>query len=198
MNGVSPRAEARERVLRAAVKTLATEGYAATTARSVARSGGFAPGVIYYHFEDLEDLLIAAAEYTSQGRLARYRQELTTAPDATQLVKRLRRLHTEDVAAGHFAAVQELAAAASSSPRLAAHIRAQIEPWHDFAEQLLRDLLARTPFAEVVPVREAATAAVALLLGMEMLSHLDADRMRPESFFQAAEHAAALIDAMSR
>ena len=43
------RAEAKERILRATVETLAGEGYAGTTARAIALRGGFAPGVIYYH-----------------------------------------------------------------------------------------------------------------------------------------------------
>ncbi|MBA3488891.1 MAG: TetR family transcriptional regulator, partial [Longispora sp.] len=42
------RDETRERILGAAVRTLADKGYAGTTARSIATVGGFAPGVIYY------------------------------------------------------------------------------------------------------------------------------------------------------
>jgi len=194
---VPPRMETRERVLRAAVRTLATEGYAATTARSVARSGGFAPGVIYYHFEDLEDLLQAAAQYTSERRLDRYRAELATATTATELLTQLRRLHAEDMAEGHIAAIQELVAAASSSPRLAERVREQIEPWHEFAEQILRGLISQTPLADVIPVREAAAAAVALVLGMELLSHLNAEQMQPEASFRAAEQVAAFFDALN-
>jgi AcrR family transcriptional regulator len=44
---VARRGETREKILRATVRTLATEGFGGTTARSIARTGGFAPGVIY-------------------------------------------------------------------------------------------------------------------------------------------------------
>ncbi|MCW2859508.1 MAG: regulatory protein TetR [Actinoallomurus sp.] len=194
---MAARTESRDRIVRATVQTLATEGYAATTARSVARTGGFAPGVIYYHFDDLEDLLVAAAQYTGESRLARYREELSDVTSATELLERLERLHTEDVADGYMAAVQELTAASSSSPKLAAGIRTQIEPWQNFAEQIAARFVARTPFAALVPIPELARAAIALFLGMEMLSHLDTDGARSDAFFTSAKQAAALFDVMA-
>jgi AcrR family transcriptional regulator len=194
---VAARTESRDRIVRAAIQTLASEGYAATTARSVARTGGFAPGVIYYHFDDLEDLLVAAAHYTGETRLARYREELSDVTSAAELLERLERLHAEDVADGHMAAVQELTAASSSSAKLAAGIRAQIEPWQDFAEQIAGRFVTQTPFAELIPIPELARAAVALFLGMEMLSHLDTDRARSDAFFASARQAAALFDLMA-
>lgn len=194
---MAARTESRDRIVRATVRTLATEGYAATTARSVARTGGFAPGVIYYHFDDLEDLLVAAAQYTGETRLARYREELGEVTSASELLERLERLHAEDVADGHIAAVQELTAASSSSPKIAAGIRTQIEPWQEFAEQIASGFVARTPFAALVPIPDLARAAIALFLGMEMLSHLDIDRARSDAFFTSAKQAAALFDLMA-
>jgi AcrR family transcriptional regulator len=52
----SGRSQTREKVLDATVATLAAQGFSRTTARAVAAAGGFAPGVIYYHFESLDDL----------------------------------------------------------------------------------------------------------------------------------------------
>src|SRR5688572_20719236 len=112
------RVEARERILRAAMRTLADLGFARTTARAIADTGGFAPGVIYYHFADLDDLFAATVEFTSQARLTRYRAETEGVTSAAELITRLRGLFTEDRAEGHIAAVQELVAAAASSPRL--------------------------------------------------------------------------------
>jgi AcrR family transcriptional regulator len=110
------RADSRERILRAAVRTLAAEGYAHTTARAIAHTGGFAPGVIYYHFTDLDDLFAAAAQFTSRARLSRYREQTQGVTSAVELVRRLRRLHAEDRAEGHIAAVQQLFAAATTGP----------------------------------------------------------------------------------
>ncbi len=190
------RVEARERILRAATKTLAELGFARTTARAIADTGGFAPGVIYYHFADLDDLFAATVEFTSQARLARYRAETDGLTSAAELITRLRALFAEDRAEGHVAAVQELVAAAASSPRLAEQVRAAVEIWRSFAETLIGRFVASTPFAGLVPVSELATAAVAGYLGLEMLSHLHADPTPHEALFDAAHNFAAILDSL--
>lgn len=208
------RADSRERILRATVHTLAAEGYAHTTARAIAHTGGFAPGVIYYHFTGLDDLFAAAAQFTSRARLSRYRAQIEGVTSAVELVRRLRRLHAEDRAEGHIAAVQQLFAAAASPPaaapppaappaaaaqsRLVAQIREEAAGWRAFAETVIRDMLASTPFAAVIPVRELATAAVATYLGLELLPHLGDGDTGPDALFSAAEQAASLVDAFRR
>ena len=193
---MAERAATRERILQAALRTLATEGFAGTSARAIARTGAFAPGVIYYHFEDLNDLLLAALEYTSGKRLQRYRAEVEAATSAADLLRRLRALYAEDVGEGHTSAVQELFAGASSSPRLADGILAQVQPWVEFAEASVRRLLAGTPLEQVLPPHEVARAVVAVYLGLETLSHLDRDHAKVDALFSAVEPAAGLLDAM--
>jgi AcrR family transcriptional regulator len=193
---VSPRTETRERVVRAALRTLAGDGFAATSARAIARRGGFAPGVIYYHFDDLEHLLLATLEWTSDLRLARYREELAGVTSAAELLRRLRSLYAEDLAEGHVAAVQELVAGASSSPRLGPAIVERLRPWLELTEEVARRFLAGTPLEAVVPAPELALAVVALYLGLETLTHLDRDRSGTGSLFAAAVPGAALFDSL--
>src|SRR6185369_1351527 len=156
---------------------------------------GFAPGVIYYHFEDLDDLFLAAMRYTSDGRMRRYVELTATAADPASMLRALRELYEEDVATGHIAAVQELAVGAASSARLAAGVRAEIARWEDYAEELLVRLTAGTPFEGLVPARAVATAVMAFYLGLEMITHLDGDRARGAAVFAAAEPLAALLGA---
>jgi AcrR family transcriptional regulator len=190
------KAAARERILRAAIDTLAKQGFAAATARAIAVTGGFAPGVIYYHFDDLDDLFLAAMRYTSDRRMVRYREVTATAADPAAMLAALRELYAEDVATGHIAAVQELVVGAASAARLAEGVRAEIARWEDWAEALLRRLTAGTPLEDLIPARAAATAVMAFYLGLEMLTHLDGDRSRGESLFAAAEPLAALLAAL--
>jgi len=194
----SGRSQTREKVLEAAVSTLAAQGFSRTTARAVAAAGGFAPGVIYYHFESLDDLFVAAARYTSAKRLARYREQTAGVSSAVGLIDRLRELCEEDQSSGHVAAVQELVAAAASSPGLAEQVREQGEQWQAMAEELIRGQIRGQAFEAFVPVRELAAAAVGAYLGLEMLSRLHASRVTPEVFFDAARPGAAMIDAFRR
>ncbi|MFC5750564.1 TetR family transcriptional regulator [Actinomadura rugatobispora] len=189
------REEARERLLQAAVRTLATEGYGGTTARSIARTGGFAPGVIYYHFEDLEDLLLAALRHTGRKRMETYQEALGSCDSAVELLDRLRGLYAEDMAEeGHIAAVQELFTAAATSPRLREELLAHVGPWSEFAAAAVRRLVAGTALEDVVPSRELGSIAIAAFLGVQTLTHLDGDRSRVEELFRVAGPAAFLWD----
>jgi AcrR family transcriptional regulator len=194
----SPRAAARERILRAAVLALATHGYAGTTARSIAALGGFAPSVIYYHFTDLDRVFLATGAYTSGEREARYREAVVGVTSAVELVDRLRELYTEDLASGHIEAVQELVAAARPGSRLAAALADQTHRWEALAEEVLRGLLRGKPLARLVKVPVVARAAVAYYLGMQTLTQIDGDTSRPQAAFAQAAKLAVAFDKLPR
>ncbi|WNZ06806.1 TetR/AcrR family transcriptional regulator [Streptomyces sp. 11x1] len=188
----------RDRVLEAALSCMVRHGHGGTTARAIAQVGGFAPGVIYYHFADLDDLLVAALERTSGECIDRYRAELSGLDRAVPVIARLRELYDEDSGTGHIAAVQELYAGARPGTRLAAQLALETRKWEDLAEELLTVLLRGKPLASVVRVRVLAGAAVAFYLGMETLTHLDGDRSRPETLFAQGARLAALFDRVPR
>lgn len=187
---------ARDRVLRATVRTLADKGFTRTTARAIAATGGFAPGVIYYHFTDLEDLFSAALRHTSRARMQRYEEEVGAAGSAVEVLERLGRLYDEDTASGHIAAVQELVGAVPGAPRLAEDVRALTAGWQDFAERVIQLVLDGTPLAPMVPVRELARAVVGAYLGLQMLAHLDLDGGGGQAVLDAARPAAELLDSI--
>jgi AcrR family transcriptional regulator len=190
--------ETRARVIDAALASLVRNGFSGTTARAIAQVGGFAPGVIYYHFTDLDDLLVAALASSSQARAQRYRSELSGVDKATAAVEVLRRLYREDTDVGHIAAVQEIYAGARPGSRLATQLTRETRRWEELAEELLTALLRGKPLAAAVSVRVAASAAVAFYLGMETLTHLDGDRSRPAQLFDQAARLAAVFDKIPR
>lgn len=144
-DGRSPRGT-RDRVLEAALVCLVRNGYGGTTARAIAQAGGFAPGVIYYHFADLDDLLVAALERTSGARIARYRAELSGIDRAVPAIARLRELYDEDTGTGHIAAVQELYAGARPGTRLAAQLALETRKWRSWPRNSSRSSCAANPW----------------------------------------------------
>jgi AcrR family transcriptional regulator len=190
--------DTRERVLDAAHTCVVRNGYGGTTARVIAQTGGFAPGVIYYHFSDLDDLLVETLARTSAARIRRYRAELSGINRAVPAVARLRELYEEDAETGHIAAVQEMYAGARPGSRLAAQLARETRNWEELAEELLTGLLRGKPLASVVRVPVLASAAVAFYLGMETLTHLDGDRARPATLFDQAAKLAAIFDRVPR
>lgn len=183
----------RSRIVDAAIETLRREGYAGTSTRAIARTGGFNQALIFYHFGTLTDLLLAALDETSVRRLGRYRAALSEARAPDRLLRVAREAFGEDLEAGHIKVVAELIAASSAVPGLGPAVAARMEPWITFAEEAAKRLLDGTPLGPLVPRREIAFAVVALYVGLELLTHLEGDRSRADGLFQAAEGALALV-----
>jgi AcrR family transcriptional regulator len=190
--------DTRNKVLDAALECLVRNGFGGTTARAVGQAGGFAPGVIYYHFADLDDLLVAALARSSQARAERYTEELAGMDRAGEVVEVLRRLYDEDVAVGHIAAVQEIYAGARPGSALAAQLAAETTRWEELAADVLTRLLRGKPLGSLVRIPTLASAAVAFYLGMETLTHLDGDRSRPERLFDQAARLSSVFDRIPR
>jgi len=195
---VTSKEDIREKVLRAAVASLAAHGFARTTARSIASLGGFAPGVIYYYFADLDALHVATMEFTSQDREQRYRDAVLDVTDARTVVRRLRELYQEDAGSGHIEAIQELISAARPGTPLAASVAEQTRRWEALAEDVIRSLLRGSPLAKLVKPPVLARAAVSYYLGLQTLTYLDGDASRPEAAFAQAARLAAAYDKLPR
>ena len=176
----------RQRIVEAAFETLRFNGFAGTSARSIARTGGFSQALIFYHFGSVHDLLLAALDWSGERRMTRYREALAGIDDLPRLLEAAALLYREDADSGHTTVLAELFAASLAVPALAAQLKVRMEPWIAFAENLLRGFLGRLPRSELVDVRAAAQAALAMYLGIDLLIHADGDRSRADSIFGEA------------
>jgi AcrR family transcriptional regulator len=194
--GARPRpgsGSSKARVVAAAVETLKREGYAGTSARAVARTGGFAQGVVFYHFGGMRELLLAALDQTSAARLAHYQAAVDGVTTLPELVAVAHDVYREDLAAGHVRVLSELIAATSHMPELGPEIAQRIAPWIAFTESALQRVVDGTPVAGAVPAHDLAYAIVALYLGLELLTQLDGDTTAAESLFESAARVAHLF-----
>lgn len=185
--------ETRTRIVEAAVETLKARGYTGTSARAIARAGGFNQALIFYYFGSVTDLLLAALDLTASQRMERYREEVEGVTSLPELMEVAARIYREDLEAGHITVLAELVAGASSAPELARELTARLEPWVAFTEETIQRVVGTSPLGALVPIKDAAYAIVALYLGIELLTHLGADRERVDSLFRSARMAADLI-----
>jgi AcrR family transcriptional regulator len=186
----------RERLVRAALKTLTQEGFFGTTARAIARSGKLNQALIFYHFGSVDRLLLAALDATSRDRLERYRTELAGVTRLSDLVEVMARLYKEDVLSGHITAIQEMVAGGSSMPALRKDVLARMEPWVDFAREVISRVTAGTVVEKLVPVDDLAFSSVALYFGIETITNLGGDRSRAEALFATGRRFAPIADAL--
>jgi AcrR family transcriptional regulator len=182
------------KLLEATLEALRTKGFAGASARTIAGLAGVNPGLIFYHYGALDDLLLAAMEQSSEARLERYRPAAEQVSSLTELVGLLRDIYREDVASGHVRVVSEMGAGSVSRPQLAEPVMAQMEPWVQLAERCVERALKGSPLLSVAPPRDLAMAAVTFYLGANLMSHLGSDSPAVEDLLAAGERAAPFLD----
>ncbi len=187
----------RERIVEAAIETLREEGFAGTTARSIANRGGFNQALIFYHFGSVPALLLETFRKTSEEQIAKYRAAAAEVGSLADLVEIARRLHSEDIQTGGVTAVTQLMAAAASDEEVGRAILDRFDGWIALVEDALRRALATHPLGSLVPVREAAYAISAMFLGIELMSRLDPERSEAERVFDMMALLAQLVQQLT-
>lgn len=185
--------ETKSSLLSAAFDTLRDDGYANTTARSIAARAGCNQAAIYYHFGGIEPLLIESLAASNQRRLERYQEALAEPHDLQSLVTVLAELYDEDRACGHLTVLTELVGGTAARPELAAGIEAATEPWLSFVEEQVVRATADLPFGAMLPASDLADLVFSLVLGLELRTKIDGRTDRAERLFRMAGLAAALV-----
>jgi AcrR family transcriptional regulator len=151
--------------------------------------------LIFYYFESLDDLLVAALAESSAERLERYRSAVAEAQTFERLLELLSEIYRDDVASGHIRVVSELVGASVSNAELAPRVVALMEPWLELAESTIEEVLAGSPLRELVDARDLALAAVTFYLGANLLTHLVPDQSEVSRLFETARRFAQLLEA---
>jgi AcrR family transcriptional regulator len=184
----------RRRIVEAAVQTIKERGFAATSARAIAATGGFNQALVFYHFGSVNDLLIAALDRTSDLRMARYRAAIDPVGTLPELLAVAGEVYREDLAGGHIQVLAEMIAGASAVPELGPAIAARMQPWVDLTEEAVVRVTGGAGLEPLVPSRDLAFAIVSLYLGAAMLTHLAGDPAPAESLFRTGATLGPLLE----
>ena len=184
----------RDRLLEAALEALRTKGFAGASTRAIAALAGVNPGLIFYYFGTLDDLLLEALRQSSEARLERYRTAAREARSFPGLVALLRRIYQEDLESGHIRVVCEMVSAGVARPEIGRRVMELMEPWIGLAEEAVQEPLADAQLPVPVPARELAFAAVTFYLGANLVVHLGTDPPAVDGLLGAAEQGAAWLE----
>ena len=108
----------RDRILAAAIDTLADSGWNATTVALVAERAGVSRGAAQHHFPTREDLITAALEYMFDERFGQARIDNPSEPSTEAVVSRVIDYYTGPL----FRAALQVWTAAAADPVLRARI----------------------------------------------------------------------------
>ncbi len=191
LKAIAQKSDTRDRILEAAFETLRRDGFARTSARTIARTGNFNQALIFYHFGSVNEVLLAALERSGVARMERYRAALTDAAGIVELSRLARELYLEDVECGHSTVLAELVAASTGNAALREQMLSRVQPWLNFTEDLVRRFLQGSALGSLVDARTAAGAVLAMYVGVDLLLHLDGDRSRATAMFDLGDRLAA-------
>ncbi|MFF8555993.1 TetR/AcrR family transcriptional regulator [Streptomyces sp. NPDC015501] len=186
--------DTRTKLLEGALHTLAAQGIAKTSARSVAAAAGVNQALVFYHFGSVDALLAAACRYGAEQRVARHRDRFAAVTTLTELLRFGRELHEEEREGGHVAFLAQLLAGAQTQPRLAPATAAGLDLWTAEIERVLTRVLADSPLGEFADPVGLARAVTGAFVGLELYEGVDPQGA--ERAFGALEQLAALAGAL--
>ena len=176
----------RQRLLEAAVESLAEVGYAATTVAVVAARAGVSRGAAQHHFPTRADLFAAAVEYMTEVRLAEIRAQAAALPSGPGRTEAIVEMLADVYTGTLFRAALHLWVAASTEDalrkqivRLESHVGRQTH--HALLEVL--DVSERTP-----GVRETVQGVLDMARGLGLADLLTDDSARRHGIVRQWSH----------
>lgn len=85
-----------QRILEAAVKVFAEQGFYQSTISQIAREAGVADGTIYLYFKNKDDILVQFFTYKTKLVFDRFREEVDKADNCFEKLRNLVRRHLEE------------------------------------------------------------------------------------------------------
>jgi AcrR family transcriptional regulator len=173
--------ELRTRLIDAAVRVLARDGFAHASSRAIAQEAGTVNGSIFYYFGSMDGLLAATARALAERGITRIRDGLGGEKAHAEWPSRLSAVMRAEAEGEDGHAVMELFVGARTSPALAVEVRAAIDRAIDYATAEMHAVLGASPITQLAPVALIAELGAAAFLGVEVLAQngrdIDLDRL---------------------
>jgi AcrR family transcriptional regulator len=159
--------ETAERILQAAYRRLAADGYARLNMRDVAAEAKVNHAMIHYYFGSKDQLVIAVLDATNRRLIERQTQMYNTPGDFAAKWAQARAFYEEDLASGFVRVQMELWAASLSNEALRENFVPRIMEWRRVIENAVRDALAHYQLDLPVSPEVIATWISDFWFGME-------------------------------
>lgn len=166
--------ERRAQIIDGLARVMADKTYEQASVAAIARAAGLGPGLVHYHFENKQAILVALVERLVAGLEARHRRRLDDAPGdpwarLDAFIDAFAALDA-DADPSAVACWTRLGDEAARRPEVGVPYRAAIDRWHT----ALTERVAAILDADGRPTAAAGEAAAGLLAAIEGAFHLGA------------------------
>ena len=179
------RRETRTRLLEAAARVFAREGFRAATVEQIAAEAGYSTGAIYWHFEGKEDLFLAMAEEFAAERVREIEDVIAdTAVDPAERARRagdqwMKRLADDPT---RFRVALEFRNFAQDRPRVRRALANRVAAVREATARQLEEDARAASIELLLPAADLAAVIRALGLGLAIEKLTDPDAIRDELF----------------
>ena len=158
--------ERRAQIVQGLLQAMAERGYGGASIQTIARAAGLTPGLVHYHFESKQQILIELVRSLSDGLRARYERRARSARDPW---KRLNAFIDAHLALGDDADPQAVACwvAIGAEALRQAEVRQVYEQALRADLELLQGIVVEVLDHEEIPRRHAARIAAGLLAAVQ-------------------------------
>ncbi|MEJ2038853.1 MAG: TetR/AcrR family transcriptional regulator [Desulfosarcinaceae bacterium] len=142
------------RILDAAIRVFAEQGFHQSTVSQIAKEAGVADGTIYLYFKNKDDILVQFYEFKTKQVFKRFREAVDQADTAVEKLRNLIRVHLEEF---------------QKDPSMAIVYQVETRQQRRMAEQPIKEMskMYRDIIAELVEMgQEEGTMRRNLYLGM--------------------------------
>jgi AcrR family transcriptional regulator len=177
------RSDTRAKILDAAFRRLATEGYAALSVREIAKDAGVNHALINYHFRTKDQLVIEVLDAANRRLLARQSAMYRGPGSFAEKWSEARRFYESDLASGFVRVQAELWAASLANAELREKFLPRVLAWKQLVLDAVREAMAAAE-SHGVTLPPTITAEVVACwisqfwLGMEWADLLDVKQER--------------------
>jgi AcrR family transcriptional regulator len=196
--------ETKARILDAAFRRLAQEGYAALSMREIARDAGVNHALINYHFHTKDQLVVAVLDEANRQLLERQKRMYRGPGGFADKWAQARRFYEVDFASGFVRVQAELWAASFSNPGLRERFLPRILAWKKVVLEGVHEALATLEACEVELPPFLTAEVIAwwiseFWLGMEFADLLGAreDRVQHRAALDAMQRLLERLDVMA-
>jgi TetR/AcrR family fatty acid metabolism transcriptional regulator len=125
------------RILEAAVKVFAEQGFFQSTVSQIAKEAGVADGTIYLYFKNKDDILVQFFSYKTKQVFARFREEVDKADNTIDKLRNLIRRHLEEFQCDRNMAVVYQAETHQSSRLVEKQIKEMSKMYFDIVSEII-------------------------------------------------------------
>ena len=137
INTVNEKSTKYNRILEAAVKIFAEQGFFQSTVSQIAKEAGVADGTIYLYFKNKEDILVQFYSYKARQVFARFREEVDGADTAVEKLRKLIYRHLEEFQNDKNMAMVYRAETHKNSRLVEEQIKEMSKMYHDIVSEIV-------------------------------------------------------------